>query len=357
MASAVIAFVEGRSRLVPVLAQRRLGTTDLFVPPVGLGTAPLGGWPSAVPAEQAIATIRRAWEHGFRYFDTAPFYGYGFSEENLGHVLPPLPRSDYVLSTKVGKLLVEGDPGRDRLYFGTPLRRPVVDFSYTAAMRSLEESRARLGVDHVDVALIHDPDDRRDEALRGAYRALVELRRAGELAAIGVGMNWSRPLAEFIKVGEFDCMLCAGRYTLLEQAALDDLLPAAEERQVSIVAGGIYNSGLLIEPKEGATYNYAPAPPGVLRRAEALETQCREFEVPLRAAALQFPLAHPAIAVVIVGARSPEEVDDTRAMLDCRIPPELWDALREKGLIRADAPVPGGPGSMSPTYGDSDKVS
>jgi D-threo-aldose 1-dehydrogenase len=316
-----------------------LGTTDLLVPKLGLGTFPLGGWPTAVPETQALDTIERAWQAGIRYYDTAPFYGHGLSEEYLGRLLPGLPREQFLVSTKVGRLLVDGPPG-ETLFEGIPERQVVPDLSYSAALASIESSRARLGIDRVDVALVHDPEERHDEAMQGACRALGDLRKDGVLSAIGVGMNWSGPLARFVSEGEFDCVLCAGRYTLLEQDALDDLLPIALERSVSVVLGGVFNSGLLIAPGRGSTYNYAPAPSELIDRAQQLETTCREFDVPLRAAALQFALAHPAVTTVVVGARTPAEVDDTLSLFATRVPADLWEALRHRGLLREDAPLP-----------------
>jgi D-threo-aldose 1-dehydrogenase len=322
-------------------ATRRVGRTELRVSQLGLGTGPLGGWPTAVPAEQAVATIGAAWDAGIRLFDTAPFYGHGLSEEHLGTVLRRVAREDFVLSTKVGRLLEEGDPG-DGLFKGVPNRIPVYDFSYDGALRSLEASRERLGVERIDIAYIHDPDEHHQEALAGAYRALAELRAAGALTAIGVGMNWSQPLARFAEDADFDCMLCAGRYTLLEQDALEDLLAVAVARNVSVVAGGVFNSGLLVDPRPGATYNYLPAEPELIERGQALEAVCAAFEVPLRAAAIQFPLAHPRVAAVIVGARTPAQIEDTLAMIRFPIVTELWHELKRRGLVREDAPTPAG---------------
>jgi D-threo-aldose 1-dehydrogenase len=319
-----------------------LGSTDVRVPRLGLGTGPLGGWPTAVPEDQALATMRHAWETGIRYFDTAPFYGHGLSEERLGSLLPGFDRDAMVLSTKVGRLLVPGDPG-DALFKGVPDRVPVFDFSYEGTLRSLEESRARLG-SHLDVALIHDPDNHHQEALDGAYRALAELRGDGAIRAIGVGMIFAEPLARFIEERDFDCVLLAGRYTLLEQDCLDGLMATAIERGVSVVAGGVLNSGLLADPGPDSTYDYAPAPAAVVERALRLKAVCDEFGVPLRAAALQFPLAHPAVSSIVIGARTPEEVDDTRRMLELELPAGLWTALKERDLIAGAAPTPGAVG-------------
>jgi D-threo-aldose 1-dehydrogenase len=324
---------------IDLTATNRIGRTSLHVTRLGLGTGPLGGWPTAVPRAQALATIERAWEIGIRYFDTAPFYGHGLSEEHLGSLLPGLPRSEFAISTKVGRILEPGVPG-DALFLGIPPRVPVVDFSYAGTVRSLTESLERLELDAVDIALIHDPDDHHEQALAEAYEALADLRSRGSISAVGVGMNWTEPLTRFVLERDFDCMLVAGRYTLLEQDSLDDLLPAARERHVSLVAGGVYNSGLLVTPGPNSTYNYEPAPPDLIARALELERTCAAFDVPLRAAALQFALSHPVIATVIVGARTPEEVDDNARMLDLAIPAELWVRLKERELIRDDAPTP-----------------
>lgn len=316
-----------------------LGTTDVTVPRLGLGTAPLGGWPSNVSQEQADNTITEAWDQGIRYFDTAPFYGHGFSEKRLGAVLGEVDRSRFTLSTKVGRLLKPGD-GDSPLFEGTPNVDPVFDFSREGVRQSIQESRERLGFEEIDIAFIHDPDDHHEEALQSAYPALAELRESGELKAIGVGMNWSEPLADFARNADFDAFLVAGRYTLLEQGAMDDLLPTVQEQGASIIAGGVYNSGLLVDPGPDATYDYQPADEDVLEQALSLQATCAEFDVPLRAAALQFPLAHPAVPSIVVGARNPHEVRDNLEMLQRDIPSDLWKALKDRGQIRSDVPVP-----------------
>ena len=321
------------------MVTRQIGRTSLHVTRLGLGTGPLGGWPTVVPADQAIATIERAWQLGIRYFDTAPMYGHGLSEEHLSAVLPSLTRDQFVLSTKVGRLLVPGIPD-DPLFDGVLERDTRFDFSADGTLRSLVESRARLGLDAIDIALIHDPDDHHEEALSGAYETLAELREEGTIKAVGVGMNWSGPLSRFILERDFDCMLLAGRYTLLEQDALDDVLPAAIDRNVSILAAAVYNSGLLIDPGPDSYYNYERAPEVLIERARELRDACLAFDVPLRLAAIQFPLHHSAVACVVVGARSPEEVEENVRMLETPIPPELWVHLKERGLVRADAPTP-----------------
>ena len=216
----------------------------------------------------------------------------------------------------------------------------MLNYSYEGTLRSLDESLERLGVDAVDIALIHDPDDHHAEALEGAYRALADLREQGRIRAIGAGMNQAEPLAEFVREGDFDCMLMAGRYTLFEQGSLDTLLPLALQRSVGIIAGGVFNGGLLVDPGPTSTYNYAPASPEVIARALELKAVCDDHDVPLRAAAIQFPLAHPAITTIVVGARSPGEVDDNMAMLQLDIPAELWATLKDRNLMREDAPTP-----------------
>jgi D-threo-aldose 1-dehydrogenase len=321
------------------LRTRALGRTTVEVPRLGLGTAPLGGWPQAVPREQARETVRHAWAAGVRWFDTAPLYGHGAAERAVGEALRDRPRGTYVLSTKVGRVLETGPPG-ETIFHDIPYARPVFDFSATGVRRSLAESLSRLGLDRVDVCLIHDPDDHHEQAVTQAYPVLADLRARGLVGAIGVGMNYAAPLARFATETDIDCVLLAGRYTLLEQDSMDDLLPVVEAKGMSVIAGGVYNSGLLADPRPGAMYNYAPAPAPVLARAQAIRAVCDRFEVPIRAAALQFTLAHPAIATAVVGARTPAEVDDNLAMAAVPIPAGLWAALKEDGLMRPDAPTP-----------------
>ena len=321
---------------------RQLGRTKVAVPRLGLGTAPLGGWPSGVSHEQGIATVRRAWDRGIRYFDTAPFYGYGKAEEFVGAGLDGHDRKSFRLSTKVGRLL---EPGavESPLYLEAHPFTPVFDFSAAAVAKSLDESGHRLRISRPDIALIHDPDDHHAVALLEAYPTLREMKTRGEIGAIGVGMNHVDPLVRFAREADFDCFLLAGRYTLLEQTALDELFPLATERGVSIIAGGVFNSGLLVDPSAtNPTYDYAAAPAPLIEAAKQLASVCAKFDVPLRAAAIQFAAAHPAVATVVIGARSPAEVDDTLAMASLPIPSELWVELRSCGFIRADAPTPRG---------------
>jgi len=289
---------------------------------LGLGTAPLGGLYEAVSDEQAQAVVDRAWALGLRFFDTAPLYGSGLAERRLGAALRGRPREELVLSTKVGRLLRPGPPAAS--FKGAPPLAPVFDFSYDGAVRSLEESLARLGLDRVDIALIHDPDDHYEEALAGAYVALERLRGEGIVSAIGVGMNQSALLARFARESDVDCFLLAGRYTLLDRDAQRELLPLCEERGIAVIAAGVFNSGILAD---GDTFDYAPAPAAVRERVAVLREICARWHTPLAAASLQFPLRHPAVVSVLVGCRSADEVEEDARLFARELPHGLWDEL------------------------------
>ena len=319
-----------------------LGRTGLRVTRLGLGTAPLAGLYRPVAEEDALQVIEAAWSSGVRFFDTAPLYGYGLGEMRLGKVLRPKPRDHMTLATKVGRLLRAGappEPGTPA-FFGTPPVNPVFDFSYDGAMRSVEESRERLGIERLDIVHIHDPDDHYEAALKGAYRALAELRTEGVIGAVGAGMNQVEMLTRFAMEGDFDCFLLAGRYTLLDQVALKELLPVCLERNVAIIAAGVYNSGILGDPSPGARYNYEPAPPELIQRAQRIRSVCERHGIPLRAAAVQFPLGHPAVNTVVVGCRSVEQIEDSIRMFETEIPPDLWAELKQEHLLPDDAPTP-----------------
>jgi D-threo-aldose 1-dehydrogenase len=325
----------------------RLGATDVTVTRVGLGTAALGGLYHAVDEAAAVATVERAYELGIRFFDTAPLYGHGLSERRVGRALAAQPRDEYALATKVGRLLrADAPPDESQLsggferWKGVPPVNPLFDFSFDGVLRSVEESLERLGLDRVDVLHIHDPDDNYDEALAGAYPALDRLRSEGTIGAVGAGMNQAELLVRFARAADFDVFLVAGRYTLLDQAALAELLPLCLERGIAVVVGGVYNSGLLADPRPGATFDYAPAPAELVERAQRLQAVCARHGVPLKAAALQFPLAHPAVTTLLVGARSVDELEDDLALLRTPVPPELWDELRRERLLPDEAPVP-----------------
>jgi len=324
------------------MQMRNIGTTSLKVTQLGLGTAPLGGLYKPVSDDDAFSTMASAWDSGIRFFDTAPQYGNGLSERRLGQFLATKNRDDFVLATKVGRLLRKpSEPAaEDEYYKGTPPERPVFDFSYDGVMRSVDESLARLGLTRIDMLHIHDPDNHFDAAIKGAYRALDRLRSDGTIAAVGAGMNQSEMLSRFAREGRFDCFLLAGRYTLLEQHSLDEFLPLCLEKKISVIIGGVYNSGLLANPSAQAKFNYQDADPSLIDRARKLEAICIAHGVPLRAAALQFPLAHPAVASVLMGPRNAAELADNESMLSHKIPGVLWEELIVAKLLDPRAPVP-----------------
>jgi D-threo-aldose 1-dehydrogenase len=322
------------------VSRARLGGTDLLVTRLGLGLAPIGGLYTAVSDEQARATIDRAWQHGVRLFDTAPLYGYGRSEQRTGAALAGRPRAELVLSTKVGRLLrSSGDAGEDIWADLPPGVAPRWDFSYEGVLRSVADSRQRLGVGRLDLLHLHDPEGFYPDAIGGGYRALADLRAAGEIGAVSVGTNKVELLERFATEGRFDCFLIAGRYTLLDQTAAATLLMCAE-RGVGVIAAGVFNSGLLADPRPGATFNYRPAEAALVDRAIALRQVCQRHGVPLPAAALQFTLAHPAVTAVLVGARTPSEVDEAVAGLQQEIPAQLWRDLQAEQLLPPGLPAP-----------------
>lgn len=299
---------------------------------IGFGAAAIGGLYRPVDEETAQAALTRAWDRGIRYFDTAPHYGAGLSEERLGRFLSG--REDAVVSTKVGRLLVPGHPpeaGPADGFYGSTDRVRVQDFSRDGVLRSVEDSLRRLGMDRIDVLYIHDPDRHEEQALREAYPAMAELRAQGAVRAIGVGMNSTRIPARFVRETDLDCVLVAGRYTLLDRSAADELLPLCQARGVAVVGAGVYNSGLLAAPSAGATYDYAEATAAQVATATRLARACARRGVSLRAAALAFSLSHPAVRTVLVGMRSVEEVDQNLTDAAESIPPELWEELFAEG--------------------------
>lgn len=318
----------------------RLGSSAVEVTRLGFGAAPIGNLFTAVAETEAAATVDAAWQAGLRFFDTAPLYGHGLSERRLGAALRARPRDEAVVATKVGRLLdahvVKDDDG----FVDTPPVGWRYDFSYDATLRSLDASLKRTGLDRIDVLHVHDPDDHAEDALRGAFPALRKLRADGVVRAIGAGMNQSALLARFVREADVDCVLLAGRYTLLEQPALADLLPLCVARGVSVIAGGVFNSGLLADPSSRATYDYHPAPPAQVEHAQHLAAVCARHGVDLKAAALRFPLAHPAVACVLTGARSAAEVAENARLFAAPIPLALWDDLRRERLLGDDVPTP-----------------
>jgi D-threo-aldose 1-dehydrogenase len=336
------------------VAQRRtIGRRGLQVTGLGLGTAPLGGLYSDLSDEQALATVAAAMEAGVRFFDTAPHYGHTKAEHRLGDALRRYSRDQYVLSTKTGRHFVprttpyDGSEGwQDPLPF-----QAIFDYTHDGILRSFEDSQQRLGIVEIDILLIHDigrvthgeknPHYWKQLTEGGGFRALDELRSAGVVKAVGLGVNEGAAILEVMADFDIDCALLAGRYTLLEQATLDDLLPACEAKGVSLLLGGAFNSGILARGVQGdLKFNYVAAPKEVIERVARLEAVCREHDVPLAAAALQFPYAHPAVATVLTGARSVEELRENVASFERPIPAELWTALRDKGLLDPRAPVP-----------------
>lgn len=314
-----------------------LGGSGARIDGLGLGTAPLGGLFSAVDPDQAAATLEAAWEAGIRYFDTAPHYGAGLAEKRLGAFLAGRPRAEFVVSTKVGRLLAPGGPAApDEGFRGEPALRRVRDYTREGVHRSLAESLERTGLDAFDVVLIHDPDEHWEDAVGGAFPALDRLRAQGAVRAIGVGMNQVGMPARFVRETDIDCVLVAGRYSLLDRSAADELLPLCAERGVGVLVGGVFNSGVLADPAPGATYDYAPAPEHLRRRALDLAARCAHHGVPLAAAALRFPLRHPAVSGVVVGARSAQEVRANAEHAATPIPEALWADLDERP--REDAP-------------------
>jgi D-threo-aldose 1-dehydrogenase len=310
--------------------------------PHAFGSAPIGNLGRVVEEEEWRGAVPAAWECGVRYFDTAPHYGLGLAERRLGETLP----ESAIVSTKVGRLLEprpNPDGAQDDEGFAVPadLAR-VRDYSRDGVLRSLESSLERLGRDRVDIVFVHDPDDYEREALEGAFPALEELRADGVIASYGAGMNQSAMLARFAEGTALDVVMLAGRYTLLDQSALDDLLPIAVERDVSVVAAGVFNSGILARdrPRPDATYNYRRASRKIYERAVRIADVCERHGTSLPAAAVQFTLAHPAVATVCLGARSTEQVRRNAALFEAPVPTALWEELQDLRLLRPDAPTP-----------------
>jgi D-threo-aldose 1-dehydrogenase len=311
----------------------RIGRTGVHLTRLGLGLAPIGGLYTAVGERQAAGTVAAAWRLGIRFFDVAPLYGNGLAERRAGRALAGRPRNDFTLSTKVGRLLRPGGGAAQPLWAETSEVTPVFDFSSAGVHAAYAESLDRLGLDHADLLHLHDPDDHFEQAAAEALPALAELRDAGRTGAVSVGMNQAAMPAAFVRTGLLDAVLLAGRYTLLDQSGAEELLPLCAERGVSVIAGGVFNSGVLADPRPDATYDYAPADPGIIERARAIAAVCAHHDVPLRAAAIQFPLTHPAVASVLVGARSPAEVEDAVRMSRVPVKPVLWADLRAAGLL------------------------
>jgi D-threo-aldose 1-dehydrogenase len=336
------------------IAKRPLGRTGLTVTTLGFGGAPVGGFRFDVSERQAVDTLLAAYATGVRYFDTAPYYGYGRSELIFGQALRTLKRDSFVLSSKVGRWMSpksdsEDVPGWRK---GGLSFKPAYDYSRDGTLRSLEQTLLRLGLNRIDVVLIHDvdvwthgtqeaADQRFKETMAGCFPALAELRRTGVIKAIGVGLNESAMSLRFVREADIDCVMLAGRYTLLEQGALDDLFPECEQKGVSILTAGPFNSGILATGAvPGAVYDYQPAPAPIMNRVRRIEDVCRRHDVDLATAALQFPLAHPCIVSMVAGGLSPGEVEQNAARMSVQIPSAFWAELKQQDLIAATAPVP-----------------
>lgn len=332
---------------------RKFGRVGFDITDMGFGAAPIGNFLKPISEAESEAMITRAWDAGMRYFDTAPYYGHGLSELRLGHYLRWRPRDEYVLSSKVGRVLkaarrqdIDFKPWVDAAAF-----KPRFDYSYDGTMRSFEDSLQRLGLERIDILFIHDcdvfthgPEMQKvyyKQAMDGCYRALVELREQKLVKAIGVGVNNWEIMLDFMKAGDFDTLLVAGRYTLLEQEALNELLPLCERRGTAIVIGGGFNGGILATGAvPGAKWNYAPAPAPIMEKVKKIETVCARHKVPLPAAALQFLLAHPAVASHVPGTRNVAQMNQNLDLVSHPIPSAFWHELRQAKLIREDAPIP-----------------
>ncbi len=326
---------------------RPIGKTSLCIPTLGFGAAPLGGLFDAVNGAQAMQTLAAAYDSGMTYVDTAPFYGFGLSERRVGDILRG---KDYVLSTKVGRILTPGamtNPGAMGWPDALPFH-PVFDYSYDGIMRSVEASLHRLGLDRIDILYVHDIG----EATHGAqnaqhfktladsgYRALEQLRDEGRVKAIGLGVNETQVCLDALEIGNWDAFLLAGRYTLLEQDPIVSLFPKCATQNVSIIVGGPFNSGILVG---GETWDYGAAPDHIRKKVARLRQVCQDFDVPLPAAALQFPLGHTSVASVIPGLRNQGELEATLNWIGVDIPDAFWAALKEQSLLHSDAPTPSG---------------
>jgi D-threo-aldose 1-dehydrogenase len=330
----------------------KFGRVDLQVTPFGFGTAPIGNIFREIDEQTSDAMIQHAWDAGVRYYDTAPMYGHGLAELRTGHSLRWKNREDFVLSSKVGRILKPArkqdidyapwtNAGRFTMHF---------DYSYDGTMRSFEDSLQRLNLEYMDICFIHDIDvftrggDQPEvfkTAMDGAWKALSKLRDEGVVKAIGVGVNEWEVCQAALEQRDFDCFLLAGRYTLLEQDSLDTFLPLCEARGAAVVVGGGFNSGILATGAvDGAKYNYAPAAPEIMDRVRKIEAVCADYGVPLAAAALQFVVAHPAVPTFMAGTRTVEQLEQNLQWFSHPIPADFWTTLKSKGLLREDAPTP-----------------
>ncbi len=343
-----------------MIYKRKIGKTDIEVSELGFGCAPLGGWPVAVSDEDANLSLETAWGKGIRYFDTAPLYGSGMSETRLGNFLQKQNREEFVISTKVGRLIVNTEKSKAvEKFIGSPKDKDSeFNFTYDAAMQSFEDSLERLGLDKIDILYLHDPDnhpDHFDEARKGAVKALIKLRDEGVVKAIGCGMNQNEMLIEFAKEGCFDCFLLAGRYTLIDQTSLDELIPVCEQNNISLVLGGVFNSGILIDPSPETYFDYSKLDNNWfknvtdslvrkpkkyesaeywLERAYKLRDACERFSLELKQAAIQFPYDNSIVSSCLLGMTSPNQVNENFELYNKKIDVKFWEYLKENNLIR-----------------------
>ena len=348
-----------------MINKRIIGKTDIEVSELGFGCAPLGGWPLAVSDQSAHLSLEAAWSKGIRYFDTAPLYGSGMSEIRLGKFLQKQNRNEFTISTKVGRLIIDTKKSKAvEKFIGSPINKDsVFDFSYDAAMQSFEDSLSRLGLDKIDILYLHDPDNHPDHfehAKNGAVKALIKLRDEGVVKAIGCGMNQNEMLIEFAKEGCFDCFLLAGRYTLLDQTSLEHLIPICENNNISLVLGGVFNSGILIDPSPNTYFDYSKLDKDWaknlseslvrqpknhenaeywLQKAYKLKEACHKFSLELKQAAIQFPYGNSIVSSCLLGMTSPAQVNENFDLYNRKINLEFWEYLKEHDLINKEAPV------------------
>jgi D-threo-aldose 1-dehydrogenase len=337
--------------MAPNLAARLtpIRDTGVEISTAGVGGGPIGNLFAPVTDADADLLLHAALRYGIRYFDTAPQYGLGLAETRLGRVLSQQPRDAFVVSTKVGRLLrPDAPPDPDLFHMGEPFFKvstalnPVWDFSRAGVHQSIEESLDRLSLDRVEIAFLHEPPGRfLRQAVTEGCSSLRDLRRAGVVRAIGIGWDRVDEMASLVEEVDLDCILVAGRYTLLDQSAMQRLLPACARRRVAVIVGGVFNSGILADPD--ATYEYVPAEPEVRERVRMLTEICRRWSVPLKALALQFPLGHPAVAGIVLGMRSTRELEENLGLLELPMPHGLWREIHNAGLLAEEAPVPGEP--------------
>ena len=346
-----------------MIKKRKIGKTDLEVSELSMGTAPLGGWPIETNDKKAYETISTAWDKGIRYFDTAPLYGSGMAEERLGNFLKDKKREDFSIATKVGRLVVHSETGSKKFKGQDPKKDTQFDFSYDGTMRSFEESLKRLQLDSIDILHLHDPDNHPDhlsQAKQGAIKAMIKLKEEKVIKAIGCGLNQNEMLLDLAKLGCFDCFLLAGRYTLLDQTSLKELIPYCKNHNISLVLGGVFNSGILIEPSTETFFDYAKLDENWfenlkdslvrmpkdfesakywLTKAYKLKEACAKFEISLKKAAIQFPYFNDVVSSVILGMNSKEQVEENYADYQDKISFDFWEHLKENNLIDINSPI------------------